>query len=163
MPIQEGAAHSRSPWPSTAASAFRTWRGYRGPVWGASHSRLCAPTGPRHPWNAPQTCPGHTPAASRSLLSTWSERRQRRPWAPATPRSNSLAGIGSSESHCSTSQLKTKEGPHSEAGALHRYPQAPKCSLGLAEESESGMGGRRTVPRGRLRVKGCHRVEVTKG
>lgn len=33
---------------------------------------------------------------------------------------------------------------------------------GLAEESGSGMGSLRTVPRGWLRVKGYHRVEVTK-
>lgn len=34
--------------------------------------------------------------------------------------------------------------------------------LGLAKESGSGTGSLRTVPRGWLRAKGYHRVEVTK-
>lgn len=58
----------------------------------------------------------HPPAASRSLLSTRSERRQSRPWAPVTPRSSSWLGMGSSESHSSTSQLKAKERPLSRRG-----------------------------------------------
>lgn len=50
-----------------------------------------------------------------------SDRRQSRPWAPATPRSSSLSGMGSSESQSSTSQLKTKERPLRSRGA----PQTP--------------------------------------
>lgn len=48
------------------------------------------------------------PAASRSFLSTRSVRRQSKPWAPTTPCSRSFLGMGSSEFHCSTSQLEAK-------------------------------------------------------
>lgn len=60
-----------------------------------------------------------------------SERRQSRPWAPATPRSRSLLGMGSSESHCSTSQLKAKERPLRSAGApqVSPGPQSPSSPL----------------------------------
>lgn len=65
------------------------------------------------PEAASESCHVHTPAASRRPLSTRSERRQSRPWAPTTRRSSSLLGMGSSESHCSTSQLKGKKTNHS--------------------------------------------------
>lgn len=59
----------------------------------------------------------HVPAASRSFLSTWSVRRQSKPWAPTTPCSRSFLGMGSSEFHCSTSQLKEREATQRTQGA----------------------------------------------
>lgn len=113
-------------WPTTA-SALRTQRGHCTPAWGTGSSRLMHPT----PWNPPQTCPVHTPAVSRSLLSTRSVRRQSRPCAPATPRSSSLLGMGSSESHSSTSQLEAKERALRSRGALQmlQAPQVPPAHL----------------------------------
>ena len=114
----------------------------------------------------------HTPAASRSLLSTRSVRRQSRPWAPATPRSSSLSGIGSSESQCSTWQLKTKERPLRSRGAP-RGPQAPKGLPGLrlpfkVPSARSGLGlpgaGRGESGSGAWRPQNClQRVAEGKG
>lgn len=79
-----------------------------------------------HGPGAPQPRPGHPPAASRSVLSTCSVRRHSRPWAPATPRSSSFLGMGSSESHCSTSQLRAKERTLRSRGAPRIPPGSPR-------------------------------------
>ena len=81
----------------------------------------------RHPGSPPQACTAHTPAASKSFLSMRSERRQSRPWAPAILCSRSSLGMGSSESHCSTSQLKTKGRPL-RSGQAPQVPTGPQSS-----------------------------------
>ena len=168
MPGPEGATHNGSLWPSTAANAFRTQRGGCRPVWEASRSRSGALRGQHTLGILPRV---HTPAASRSLLSTRSVRRQSRPWAPATPRSSSLSGIGSSESQCSTWQLKTKERPLRSRGAP-RGPQAPKGLPGLRlpfkePSAHSGLGlpaGRGESGSGVWRPQNClQRVAEGKG
>lgn len=85
---------------------------------------------PKTPGDPPQARTAHAPAASRSFLSMRSERRQSRPWAPAIPCSRSSLGMGSSESHCSTSQLKTKERPLRGGGApqVPTGPQSPQTT-----------------------------------
>lgn len=108
------AAHNRSLWPTTAARSSEL----RGHCTAADGPRASGPS---------QPCPGHTPAASSSFLSTCSVRRQSRPCAPAMPRSSSFLGMGSSESHCSTSQLRAKERPLRSRGTpqIRPGPQNP--------------------------------------
>lgn len=115
----------------------------------AQQCSRCPQTGPRRTlWTHPlQTGPEHTPEVSRSFLSTRSERRHSSPWAPATPRSSSLVGMGSSESHCSTSQLQAQKSSlrSREAPQMSQDPRVPLItptvsSQGSRQRARVGWG-----------------------